>query len=424
MTLSGTEVFVLYILFYPLAYKYFSIRWRYFILKVSMVLYLIPFAWFKFIVLDKIFKLFPTLKSYLVDKKTDIDITEYIIFKDGFKTVSWKIKTIWLLMFFVGFISIILIYMQLKGYIKLKRSFFRQDVSNSYKEVDIFQKEKKALRVKNKVGLLYSGACDTPFTIGVLRPTIVMPLTYKTIKATDSRYIIVHELNHINNHDIFFKFCALLAVAINWYNPICHFMYCELCNVSELYCDFCTTKEMDLEERKKYCNLIVDIATEDKKNVAKQYIAPLVNSDTKIIERRILELKKFREPKKLILSWCLGGAICVIGSITSFAYNPPATYSTKDVSDVNTEIVFQQVIALPFDYFWTDCDGNISEINENNSEKAYCPHSYEPGTITKHTKYSDRSCKMVYLDGKKCSLCGNILEGSVIKTVHYDVCPH
>lgn len=75
MTLSGTEVFILYILFYPFAHKYFSIRWRYLILKISMVFYLVPFAWFKFIILKKLYELFPALKAYFVSESEHIDLT-------------------------------------------------------------------------------------------------------------------------------------------------------------------------------------------------------------------------------------------------------------------------------------------------------------------------------------------------------------
>ena len=44
MSLSGTVVFVFYLAIYPVARRYFSIRWRYGILKMAMAFYLIPFS--------------------------------------------------------------------------------------------------------------------------------------------------------------------------------------------------------------------------------------------------------------------------------------------------------------------------------------------------------------------------------------------
>lgn len=429
MTLSGTEVFILYILLCPIARKYFSIRWRYFILKVSMMFYLFPFAWFKFIALDKVFKLFPGLETYYVSNIKNIDLTKYIFIEQNHKIVSWQIKIIWLILCVTGIVSAILIYVQLRGYFKLKRACVDEYICDDAGCIEIFQSAKAALRVKNEVKLVVSEVTDTPFTIGVFHPTIVMPLSMKAFDKADCRYIIEHELNHIKNHDIVFKFMALLATAINWFNPICYFMYRELSNVSELYCDFCTTKGMDSVQRKRYCNLIVDLATEDENKVTKKYVASLVNNDSRIIERRIKELKKYGGSKKIILSCLVGGVICLTGSITSFAYNPPTIYNTAGVTDTNMEIVYQDIAlqsqakVVPYDYFWTDVNGNIFEIKDNNS-KAYCPHNYESGTITKHTKYSDNSCKMVYSNAQKCKLCDRVNEGSVIKTVTYTQCPH
>lgn len=430
MTLSGTEVFILYILFCPIATKYFSVRWRYFILKISMMFYLFPFAWFKFIALDKVFKLFPGLKVYYTNNIESIDIAKYIFIEQDHKIVSWQIKIIWMILCVIGIISAILIYVQLRGYFKLKRVCVNEYICDSASEKEIFQSAKAALRIKKEVKLVFSELIDTPFTIGVFHPTIVLPLTTKALDKTDCRYIIEHELNHIKNHDIVFKFIALFAIAINWFNPICYFMYRELCNVSELYCDFCTTKGLDLAQRKKYCNLIVDLATEDSNKVNKKYVAPLVNNDSKIIERRIIELKKYGGPKKLFLSCLVGGVICLTGSVTSFAYNPPVDYNTVEGTEMNMEIAVNgesvlplETDVLPYDYFSTDIHGNISEIKDSDT-KAYCPHNYEDVTITRHTKYSDGSCKKVYLDGIKCILCGSITEKSVIKTVTYTQCPH
>lgn len=425
MTMSGTEVFFLYILFYPIARKYFSIRWRYFVLKVSLVFYLIPFAWFKFIALAQIYKIFPRLKIYFVNGIKHIDLAKYIYVTQEFNVVSWQIKIIRLIVCLIGTMSAVLIFIQLRGYYKLKKACAGQNASIRNCDMDIFQDSKTALGVKKEVNLVFSEFFDTPFTIGAFHPTIVMP-TFEALSSSDLQYIINHELNHIKNNDIFYKFMALFAVAINWYNPFCYFMYRELCSMSEIYCDYCTMKELGLEERRRYCNLILDVAAEDNKKINKKYVASLVNSDSKIIERRIVELKKYGGPRRILLSCLVGGVICIAGSVTSFAYNPPTIYYTVG-TDINTEVVFQDIAleleALPYDYFWTDVEGNISELKASDP-KAYCPHEYEPGTVTKHTRYSDNSCKVVYLNAKKCILCDRVVDGSVINTVHYDVCPH
>ena len=50
MSVSGTVVFVLYMLLYPLSERYFSLKWRYRILKLAMMFFLVPFPLCKYYV--------------------------------------------------------------------------------------------------------------------------------------------------------------------------------------------------------------------------------------------------------------------------------------------------------------------------------------------------------------------------------------
>lgn len=43
MSLSGSVILLLYILLSPIAKRYFSLAWRYRILKIALAFYLIPF---------------------------------------------------------------------------------------------------------------------------------------------------------------------------------------------------------------------------------------------------------------------------------------------------------------------------------------------------------------------------------------------
>ena len=139
MTLSGTQVFILYKLFNSIASKYFSLRWKYFILKSSLVFYLIPFAWFKFIVLREIYKIFPNLKTYFSSSIKHIDLTKYILVIQDDKIISWSVKVIWLILSLICIVSI--------------------------SKIELFYNIKAELKVKKDVKLVYSNLCDVPYTI-------------------------------------------------------------------------------------------------------------------------------------------------------------------------------------------------------------------------------------------------------------------
>ncbi len=164
MTLSGTQVFILYKLFNSIASKYFSLRWKYFILKSSLVFYLIPFAWFKFIVLRETYKIFPNLKTYFSSSIKHIDLTKYILVIQDDKIISWSVKVIWLILSLICIVSTLLVLNQIIGYFKLKKLYFNWD-DESISKIELFYNIKAELKVKKDVKLVYSNLCDVPYTI-------------------------------------------------------------------------------------------------------------------------------------------------------------------------------------------------------------------------------------------------------------------
>ena len=61
MSLSGNAVFILYILIYPLTTRFFSLEWRYSILKSAIIFYLVPIPLCKYLILNVIHSCFPML---------------------------------------------------------------------------------------------------------------------------------------------------------------------------------------------------------------------------------------------------------------------------------------------------------------------------------------------------------------------------
>ena len=78
MSFCGTTVFVLYLLVRPFAQKYFDVRWRYWILKLSLLFYLVPFPKLKFFLLKRIVRLFPSVKNLLVPETINTDMQAHI----------------------------------------------------------------------------------------------------------------------------------------------------------------------------------------------------------------------------------------------------------------------------------------------------------------------------------------------------------
>ncbi len=280
---------------------------------------------------------------------------------------------------------------------------------------------------------------DSPVTIGVLSPRILLPTFMKAgIPKREQLYLITHELNHIKSQDVAVRFLALLATTVHWFNPLCYLLHRELCEVSEYQCDAYTLMDIGDSQRIEYSKLLVRLATEFPQEQASSYAAHLVNQSNKLVERRIIEMKLSKEKRKAILPYILGGLICIAGTIPVFAYTPTMVYSTDEkVEDLdeflNSENVFSGdfdmnsiVIPMPYDYFWQGENGTIVPLDEGiqPEPRKACDHNYQSGTISSHTKLSGGRCKVVIRECKRCSLCGNLVQGQTISTTYYDVCPH
>ncbi len=110
MSLSGTVVFVFYLAIYPVARRYFSIRWRYGILKMAMAFYLIPFSLCKYELRG-----FLRNHSAFLREKLDymliasaVDYDYLIILNQGVVRMSEKVQIMVAGMVVVGSISFIL----------------------------------------------------------------------------------------------------------------------------------------------------------------------------------------------------------------------------------------------------------------------------------------------------------------------------
>ena len=68
---------------------------------------------------------------------------------------------------------------------------------------------------------------DSPVTIGMVKPVILFPLDTKKYSASE-RGIICHELHHIINMDVLFRFLSFMIIAMEWYNPLVYYLFKEL----------------------------------------------------------------------------------------------------------------------------------------------------------------------------------------------------
>lgn len=67
--------------------------------------------------------------------------------------------------------------------------------------------------------LAFSAEITGPLVLGVVEPTIVMPVEAKSWSEADRRSALLHEMAHIQRHDPASRLIATIACAICWFHP-------------------------------------------------------------------------------------------------------------------------------------------------------------------------------------------------------------
>lgn len=68
-----------------------------------------------------------------------------------------------------------------------------------------------------------SSEIESPLTIGLFRPVMVLPeKLYGALKTNEIRSIVLHELSHIHHHDHLAGLVKRVVAAVNWWNPLVH----------------------------------------------------------------------------------------------------------------------------------------------------------------------------------------------------------
>lgn len=431
MSLSGSVIVVLYKLFTPVVQKFFPHFWRSSVLRMALFFYLVPVPLFKDFILSHIRNSFPfpfdrfeASGFWTIDPEYTINMQNRQFFLGAGVILAYVFALC------MAVIVTIVIVKQLKEYHNIRHTYLLEAFTEA--PPPQFEKwllrAKQELQVKGNIKMICSALCDAPITIGVFSPVIILPTRNKLdLEPTDHQYVLKHELIHIKNKDLLVKFLTLLALAIHWYNPICYLLYHEICVASEMDCDYGVVKGTDDAQRQRYSRLILDLAAAGSSK-KERFAVGLVNNDTATFERRILEMKRTRKNSKPILSCIVMAVICILGTITAFAYQAPVTVETEDPWSEYDTVVFaehdpENEEPLLYDYFFVDKNGKIISL-ENVSPRLFCKHNFIDGYVKKHKKNSDGSCILKTYECSCCDICGYSIEGSLISEYKYTVCPH
>ena len=180
--------------------------------------------------------------------------------------------------------------------------------------------------VPKRLRVCKTSAAVSPMVMGMIRPVLILPET----ALTESRlpYVLRHELVHYRRGDIVWRWLAVLATSIHWFNPVVYVAAAQMQEACEISCDWCVVRSMEQAKRDDYMRVILELLAEAM--AKKQILTTQMASEKKQLQRRFTMIRNQKPVgmKKLLLSVCVGTALLGAAWLTGCSLRE--TYVTKE----------------------------------------------------------------------------------------------
>lgn len=442
MTLSGTTMTCLYLLARCLLKKKLGAETFYLLAKAAVCYYLIPLpfvkSWYR--------ELFPetallgrmeterislTWTNYMVHANGNLRINAYVIFQTALAAV-WVTGVL------------VLLVKRLIEYIKITRWFA------GYAQVEMTEQEKmfvdslrKEYGVRRRVSLIRAQNGEATITFGVWKPVIICG---RDTESREAETLARHEMVHIKRGDVFWKILLEFTKLLHWWNPFMWMLRKEFDVVCECSCDEIVMRGKPDDEIKGYLRLMIEEAVHKKSDGPAVKWKAGFGMHTKEIKERMDNLMRKNKWNRYAAA-VLAIVLIFANSMTVFAYRDPVTaVLPEDVSEEDIETVFDKDISvfapggidgdevldfdvnndsgLLYERQFTDEEGNVYPVYEDDGVELYCSHVYVSGEIRDHYPHSDGGCEVKIYNGERCARCGQIVYHDLISRTIYTVCPH
>ncbi|MBQ9609302.1 MAG: M56 family metallopeptidase [Lachnospiraceae bacterium] len=233
---TGTIMTIIWILFCKIGKNYLHTRVINFSLKIVLISFYIPSMFLIMIVRDKVLILRNSAFLYF---------TKYI------ETGLNVFMIIILCLFIIEIGKVIIDYLRLRNVCK-SRMPVELDITARKLELS------KKFKVKRTVKIYKAYAVFSPFTYGIIKPAIYLPVD--DIESEYLNVLLTHELFHNKQYDFIWKPLSTITKCIHWINPLAWFLEKEVDKWSEAGCDdkCCTKGEIEQGTYFKYLNKTLD----------------------------------------------------------------------------------------------------------------------------------------------------------------------
>lgn len=447
MSLSGTTSACSCILLRYLMKGGIPAGMQYFLLKISVLYYLIPLPfvrkWYQDILVDLI--------GFRLIKDGDINIfgrrSYRIAYVDGSVYINHHMKiqlavvTVWVL------VAVFFLLTELYHYIETKKSV-TGCTNNINMKQEVIEVERRIgpCRLTQEVRVYYTMHDWANMTFGLFRPVI---LCAAAAESPEAEMVLNHEIAHIRRFDVFWKILLRLAVILHWWNPAVWLVRRDFERACECSCDDMALHGKAKEEIKAYMRLLISEASGGRgEEAGRMRWGMNFKGEMKRLSERMENAMNRKKCSKAAV-WITAVLVTMVNSITVFAYpeintvggewesveeaerfiNNPGMFITEDADEEERkkDIAYEYInMEIRYEKQFMDEYGNIYQAKDDMGASVYgnCSHEYVSGTYTEHKKSPDGSCTVTQYSAQRCNKCGYVKKGNELAVFKFNACPH
>ncbi len=153
----------------------------------------------------------------------------------------------------------------------------------------------REMKIRRNIPVYSTAFLKSPVIVGLFNPRIYLPIhLISDFKATDMRYMLLHELQHYRHKDALAGFFMNFFGVLYWCNPCVWYALKEMRSEREVACDTSVLQLLDESDYEDYGNTLINFA--EKVSLTPFPFAAGISGSMKQMQQRIANISSYKKP--------------------------------------------------------------------------------------------------------------------------------
>ncbi|MDX8367940.1 M56 family metallopeptidase [Cytobacillus sp. IB215665] len=209
----------------------------------------------------------------------------------------------------------------------------KKNKCDDYELLNLLEECKQKLKVKAKVQIIYDESMGTPSVVSFFRPKILINKNMlNSLSSNEIKFVLLHELTHVNRNDILIHWIIIFVQAIHWFNPIIWYSFYAMRKDCEISCDASVLSRLKNDEHLEYGSSLLTVIEQ----VSKKTLIPRSIGMSTSRSHMKLRLERITMFKKQSWKWITLSSILAVGIIVS-GFTTFTNTTSNDLTDIEND---------------------------------------------------------------------------------------